>query len=192
MIESTLFRHFGEYRSWKMTQCHVHCKLSRVKTIPDTTRSEVQTKTPKFFYSPFFWNLNNLVLRKDPFYIKKNIEERTAFDGMRNLSYFIHNFKFSELICNKDLNIKNTSVFFLTISMCMKQLFSRDCSNTIILPRMLKQRFWRIAYGNSNSHTVNVIINCKSKLHTKLGGLRYFTNFKLERNDEGKNPIFIH
>lgn len=96
MIESTLLRHFGEYRSWKMTQCHVHCKLSRVKTIPDNTRSEVQTKTPKFFYSPFFWNLNNLVLRKDPFYIKKNIEERTAFDGMRNLSYFIHNFKFSE------------------------------------------------------------------------------------------------
>lgn len=139
LIESTLLRHFGEYRSWKMTQCHVHCKLSRVKTIPYTTRSEVQTKTPKFSYNPFFWNLNNLVLRKDPFYIKKNIRERTAYDGMRNLCYFIHS------ICNKDLNIKNTSVFFFTISMCMKQLFSRDCSNTIILPRMLKQRFWRIA-----------------------------------------------
>lgn len=73
LIESTLLWHFGEYRSWKMTQCHVHCKLSRVKTIPDTTRSEVQTKTPKFSYNPFFWNLNNLVLRKDPFYIKKKI-----------------------------------------------------------------------------------------------------------------------
>lgn len=96
LIESTLLRHFGEYRSWKTTQCHVHCKLSRVKTIPYTTRSEVQTKTPKFSYNPFFWNLNNLVLRKDPFYIKKNIRERTAYDGMRNLCYFIHSFKFSE------------------------------------------------------------------------------------------------
>lgn len=97
LIESTLLWHFGEYRSWKMTQCHVHCTLSRVKTIPYTTRSEVQTKTPKFSYNPFFWNLNNLVLRKDPFYIKKKyIRERTAYDGMRNLCYFIHNSKFSE------------------------------------------------------------------------------------------------
>lgn len=143
MIESTLLRHFGEYRSWKMTQCQVHCKLSRVKTIPDTTRSEVQTKTAKFFYSPFFWNLNNLVLRKDPFYIKKKIlkkEQRLTEWEICRILYIILN----------SLNLQQRPeyqkpVFFLTISMCMKQLFSRDCSNIIILPRMLKQRFWRIA-----------------------------------------------